>query len=244
MTDQEKIARDYRGMLELFRDVIRDAGQDGLARAVVPGAAALVPSPAVPIAAPELPLHLIGIGFQLLNLVEENAAVQRRRAQEKAESSPPRFSFDAVLGRARARGVTQEDVARAASEVDVELVLTAHPTEARRRTMIAHYRELYLLEVALENTIYTPRERLRIRDQLAACLERIWRTGEVHLDKPTVDAERAYVLHYALNLFPEALDRVADRFQRAAEESNFEALPLPSLRFGSWVGGDRTGTRS
>ena len=241
MTDQSKIGSDYEGMLELLREVLLDASEQELAESVVAGETARVPSPSVPIDAPELPLQLIGMGFQLLNLVEENVAVQRRRALEKAEASPPRFSFDAVLERALHRGMSHERIAAAAGETEVELVLTAHPTEARRRTMIAHYRELYLLEVALENSIYTPRERRRIREQLAACLERIWRTGEVNLAKPTVDAERAYVLHYALNIFPEAVERVLERYAQAAEAAGVDGRATPRLRFGSWVGGDRDG---
>jgi len=96
--------------------------------------------------------------------------------------------------------------------------------------------------VALENSVYTPRERDRIRDEAAAILERLWRTSEVHLEKPSVEAERAYVVHHAMNVFPDALHLVADRYHRATADAGFgPTLVRPKLRFGSWVGGDRDG---
>jgi len=241
-TYNDKIATDYPLMLDLLEGVITDAGELELARAVRAAAASNeAPSPVVPLSSPERALQLIGIGFQLLNLVEENAAVQTRRLAEKASGPPARGTFDAVLAGAAALGLDDHTLGTAATETQAELVLTAHPTEARRRTMIAHYRDLYVLVVALENNVFTPRERTRLSDEVKACLERIWRTGEVHLEKPTVVAERTYMLHHVMNVFPDALHLVADRYRRAAAEAGRGSLPMPRLRFGSWVGGDRDG---
>ena len=241
MQRAQKISADYNAMLALLREVVQDASLPALAEAIREEERACVPAPYVPAATPELPLQLIGLGFQLLNLVEENAAVQLRRWQEKEGTQPLRATFDGLMCRVKELDASAAELRALADATRVELVLTAHPTEARRRSVITHYRELYVLVASLENPVYTPRERERLRGEMSSCLERLWRTGEVHIEKPTVAAERAYVLHYALNLFPEALQRVADRFQRAVVGPLGEALPLPRLRFGSWVGGDRDG---
>ncbi|TVR04585.1 MAG: phosphoenolpyruvate carboxylase [Deltaproteobacteria bacterium] len=238
----EKVWSDYNRLLGLLHDALDRAGEPGLASHVHPEApVAEVPAPPVPVDSPEAALQLIGVGFQLLNLVEENAAVQGRRAVERTPGSAPRGSFDEALDRARAAGLSDAELTTAAGETSVELVLTAHPTEARRRTMIAHYRELYVLVAELENPVHTPRERQRLLDQAEGCIERIWRTGEIHLEKPTVEAERSSAVHHLLNLFPDALERTADRWARASSARGLGHVRMPSLRFGSWVGGDRDG---
>ena len=237
---ETKIAADYAAMMQLLHEVLERAGEHELAGSVRPDAAlARVPSPHVDPVSPEQALQLVSMGFQLLNMVEENTAVQLRRQLEKAGRPPQRGTFDQVLKAASEAGVALDGLSQAASDVEVELVLTAHPTEARRRTVIAHYRELYVQAVALENSVYTPRERDRIRDEAAAILERLWRTSEVHLEKPSVEAERAYVVHHAMNVFPDALHLVADRYHRATADAGFgPTLVRPKLRFGSWVGGE------
>jgi phosphoenolpyruvate carboxylase len=238
----EKIRTDYGMALGVLARVLAGMGEDDLAR-VVAAAGADVPAPAVDASAPARALQLVTVGLQLLNLVEENAAVQVRRRVEAERPDAQRGTFARVLRElATDRGLDAERIAAACADVDVELVLTAHPTEARRPATLAHYRELYLLIVRLENPIYTPWERERALDELAACMERIWRTAEIFIEKPTVDAERAYVVHHAVNVFPDAMALVRTRFRRAWRAAGLPGeVPCPRLSFASWVGGDRDG---
>lgn len=68
----------------------------------------------------------------------------------------------------------------------IEPVLTAHPTEAKRYMVLEQHRSLYLLLVQLENQMWTPQEQRAIRDSIKIALDRLWRTGEVYLEKPDV----------------------------------------------------------
>lgn len=241
----EKTQRDYQAILGIFADVLEGLSEHTSA-ALVRGAAE-VPAPTVPPESPERALQLISMALQLLNLVEENADVQARRHAETERQETRAGTWAHTLAALADRGLGEHDIAAMLTEVLVQPVLTAHPTEAKRRSMLAHHRELYLLLVKIENPIYSPWERDRIHHDIADCLERIWRTGEIYLQKPTVASERRNVIHYAMNVFPDALSVVDARLRHAWRHVGFDASllasapRLPRLSFGTWVGGDRDG---
>lgn len=91
------------------------------------------------------------------------------------------------------------------SRITVEPVLTAHPTEAKRATVLEQHRELYLLRVKRENQMFTRIEQQDIRDDIKLAIDRLWRTGEIYVQKPDVPSELRNVMLYLLNAFPDAL---------------------------------------
>jgi phosphoenolpyruvate carboxylase len=190
----------------------------------------------------------LSIAFQLLNLVEENAAAQSRRVREAREGAlrEPGLWGQNLRQLAR-RGVKGEEVARVIYATSVEPVLTAHPSEARRRTVIEALRQLYLLLVRRENTMWTPAEQDEIRDEFKSALERLWRTTESRTRRPAVASERRQVLHYLRVVFPQVLPRLHRRLRCAWREAGYDPALLagvsvgPRLSFGTWVGGDRDG---
>ena len=94
-------------------------------------------------------------------------------------------------------------------------MLTAHPTEAKRATVLEHHRELYLLIVQRENTMYSDLEQENIRHNIKQTLYRLWKTGEIYLEKPEVNDELRNVLHYLTNVFPEVIPIVDRRLKQA-----------------------------
>ncbi|MDX2175801.1 MAG: phosphoenolpyruvate carboxylase [Candidatus Sumerlaeia bacterium] len=245
----DKIGRDYRMLLEHFARVLRELGEDRLA-----GCVDLVlrdPAPGEPpLAAPgsTRELQVLSIAFQLLNLVEENTAAQMRRAREALPSErgePGLWRYN--LEELRRAGHTPDRIAAALRDVHVEPVLTAHPTEAKRPTVLALHRQLYLHLVSLENRMWTHAEREEIHREIRETLERLWRTGETYLEKPDVLSELENALHYLREVFPAALGKVDQRLDQAWEALGWGS-PLvaarearPRLGFGTWVGGDRDG---
>jgi phosphoenolpyruvate carboxylase len=145
------------------------------------------------------------------------------------------------------RGLSEEQIAREMAAVRVEPVLTAHPTEAKRAAVLEQHRVLYLLLFERENSIWTPVERDELRNQIKAAIERIWRTGEVLLQKPDVADERRNLLHYLREVFPAVLPRIDARLKQAWQRAGFDETSLenlscmPTLKFGTWAGGDRDG---
>lgn len=188
----------------------------------------------------------LSIAFQLLNIVEERAASQIRRLREKErgpESEPGMWPEN--LKEMKALGISEADLLKVLGEVCVEPVLTAHPTEAKRESVRDLHLEIYALMNRHENKDYTPREQSRIQSQLEVQLENLWRTGEIHVTRPTIDAELQNALHYLREVFPEALSRAHIHLREAWVSAGFDpagvdALP-PLIRFGTWIGGDRDG---
>lgn len=266
MTYQEvgfnKIDEDLRFLMECYQEVLEDQGLHELAR-VLPWTHEgeesianhqLANGGSTPEGSPSEELfpgrlgQVYALSFQLLNMVEENVEAQIRRARETADGmDAERGLWGYVLRRFRERGLTQEQIAREMARVRVEPVLTAHPTEAKRATVLEQHRLLYLLLFERENTIWTPAEQDELRDQIKASIERIWRTGEILLQKPDVADERRNLLHYLREVFPAVLPRIDGRLQQAwkragLDEEWLEHLQcIPSLQFGTWAGGDRDG---
>ncbi len=238
-----KLERDLAFVMGCFHDVLADLGCGELA-----GRLPWHGQQGLPHVLEEREVQMLSLAFQLLNMVEENAANQARRRRESDEGvAAEPGQWGEALARMRAAGLEAADVARLLPTVRAEPVLTAHPTEAKRSTVIAAQRELYLALVRRENSMYTPAEQAHIRDEVCTLVERLWRTGEVRLLKPDVASERRNVLHHLRDVFPEAVVRTDQRLRTAWAEVGWNPAlldgqgRLPRVRFGSWVGGDRDG---
>jgi phosphoenolpyruvate carboxylase len=235
-----KIERDAELLLGCLRELLVELGEGQLAAAL--DRAAAPPGP------PSLHFAMMcSIAFQLLNLVEENAGLQARRAGETAHGlANERGLWGEALQRLRERGVGADELEALLSRIHVEPVLTAHPTEAKRATVLEIHRQLFLRLLERENSMWTPMEQQRIRDGILMLLEQLWRTGEIFLEKPDVSSERRNVLHYLRRVFPEVLRlldaRLCDAWRAAGLGGDGPSRDrMPVLTFGTWVGGDRDG---
>ncbi len=186
------------------------------------------------------------IAFQMLNIVEERTAsrVRRTREREIGPASEKGLWTD-KLQQMAASGLGEAAILAALESVVVEPVLTAHPTESKRETARERHNEIYGLMNRHENPDYTPREQARLKHLLEVQLEGLWRTGEIHVTRPTIDAELQNVLHYLRDVFPETLARVHTHLREAWEAAGYapeamDTLP-PLIAFGNWIGGDRDG---
>ncbi|MBK9444332.1 MAG: phosphoenolpyruvate carboxylase [Comamonadaceae bacterium] len=241
---QDKINKDLRFLLACLNEVLHELGEHSVA-AHIPWREDAVP--AVQSVSVEQACQLHSIAFQLLGMVEENAAVQLRRMMETANGpSHERGLWGNTLMRLKADGFDESAIAASLAAVHVEPVLTAHPTEAKRSSVIAKHRAIYLLLVKKENPILTPSERLQNRDEIKELLELLWRTGNIYLDKPELRSERRNVIHYLKNVFPQTLPLLDNRLKAAwlnqgFSQGSLQKSQFPKLGFGTWVGGDRDG---
>ena len=147
-------------------------------------------------------LQVIGIWLQLLNIAEENAAMRNRRQME-TRSGPDQVpgSFSHAFSAVAAANVSPEAVQNALDTVDVQPTITAHPTEAKRVTVLEIHRRIYLKLYELESPRWTPRERDGLLKALRNEIDLLWLTGEIRLEKPTVEQE----IHWGLHFFRETL---------------------------------------
>ena len=185
-----------------------------------------------------------GTWFQLLSIAEQNAAMRQRR-QAEVERGPEqvRGTFAQVVAAAAAAGVPAEEVRALVAGLRVRPVITAHPTEAKRVTVLEKHRRIYRRLVDLEAPRWTPRERSALIDNVRAEIELLWLSGELRLEKPTVEQELAWGLYFVHeNLFgivPELADKLEQALGRAYPDASFDVPPF--FQVGCWIGGDRDG---
>jgi len=245
--DFAKVDQDIQFLMQCFREVLEEDGEDALAQALPWINPTL--SETMPTSGDAVKLtQTYSIAFQLLNIVEENAVVQYRRLLEK-QAAGERFSglWNQNLHAFKQQGFSDEQIAAELSNIRVEPVLTAHPTEAKRYTVLEQHRHLYRLMVERENQMWTPQENEAIREQIKTALDRLWRTGEIYLDKPDVASEVRNIVYYLRHIFPQVLNLLDQRLVQSWVDAGYDASWLgepgqrPLIRFGTWVGGDRDG---
>ncbi len=233
--------------MQCLSEVLQELGYSELA-ARVPWLSSQPSKPGTTVPTDLALVQLLSISFQLLNMIEENTNIQHRREQQAAGQLEAESGlWPWALQELRQQGLDETTIKAALSSLEVEPVLTAHPTEAKRATVLEHHRELYLLLVKRENQMWSPIEQEWLKRDIKAVLERLWRTGEIYQQRPDVAAERRNILHYLKNVFPEILPWLDRRFETAWDQTGFETRPsfmageYPRFRLGTWVGGDRDG---
>ena len=181
---------------------------------------------------------------QFLNLA--NIAEQYQLIHRREESKPAPFEtrvLPELLARLRAEGHGAESLAEQLGKLEIELVLTAHPTEVARRTLIQKYDAIAAQLAAQDHRDLTSAERAQIHEKLQRLIAEAWHTEEIRRTRPTpVDEAKwgfAVIEHSLWQAIPNYL-RKADQALHAATGLR---LPLDAapIRFASWMGGDRDG---
>lgn len=235
--------RDLRFLLEALKETLIENGESGVAEAIpwIRQAGVWGNGDVTKIS------QLYSLVFQLVNTVETNGAVQERRKMEDEELAQVNGLWAANLRQLRENKFSENDIVEALRTVSVEPVLTAHPTEAKRATVLEHHRELYLLLVQLENSMYSELEKKNLREKIKHSLYRLWKTGEIYLKKPDISSELRNVMHYLVNVFPEVIPILDRRLEQAFDAVGYRSDAIrqqhayPRITFGDWVGGDRDG---
>ena len=182
--------------------------------------------------------------FHLVNMAEERHRLRvLRRRETEGEGSPRVESVAEALAEAARSGLGADRVRALLERCLVEPVFTAHPTEARRRTVLDKLRRMASLVEALDDPRRAPSEAASLHERLREEIAGLWLTEEVRRHAPTVLDEVRNGLFY----FEESLWDVVPRLHREMESALAAAYPgqpiaVPTfLRFGSWMGGDRDG---
>ncbi|MBI2815231.1 MAG: phosphoenolpyruvate carboxylase [Opitutae bacterium] len=173
--------------------------------------------------------------FELVNLAEENFRIGLLRSRRSA-GRPRKESIAAAIAALKAGGVTPRTMQRLVGRMDIELVFTAHPTEAKRRTILT---KLAGLAALLRRT---PPGGLPGNAALVREIVSLWLTDRGRPAPPTVTDEAATGLWYFERTLFAVLPQLARDFAAALHE-HYPGVRPPRrwLRFGSWIGGDRDG---
>jgi phosphoenolpyruvate carboxylase len=184
--------------------------------------------------------------FQLVNLAEEQERVRvlhERAFRAASEGRPMGESVGAAIRQLAGDGVDAEQMQALLDRLYVQPVFTAHPTEAKRRTILAKLRRIATVLARLDFSALTPEEERDASGSIAEEIVALWQSDETRLRQPGVMDE----VRNGLYFFDEVLFDLAPTLYRSLEEALAQAYPgvafavPPFLRFGSWIGGDRDG---
>ncbi len=178
------------------------------------------------------------------NIAEQHHRVRRQRnLQCENGVSPAMGSMAELLPRLQSMGISAEAIYKAVASMNIELVLTAHPTEVTRRTLLRKFHDIADILGELDSTDITPRERDAQISRLRRRIIAGWHTDEIRRHQPTPIDEAKWGFATIESTLWEALPEFLRDLDKQLLEHTGQRLPLDAtpLRFASWMGGDRDG---
>jgi phosphoenolpyruvate carboxylase len=193
--------------------------------------------------------------FDLVNLAEEAYRVRALRERERAQyPAPSSESIAEAISLLKQRGLSADEMAQLLRELRIELVLTAHPTEAKRRTILSKLKRISETLHELYDLQLLPRERATYHAHLQAEITALWLTDRARSVKPEVTDEIRTGLYFVDEIFWPALPDIYADLETAVAEHYPELVARPGaadgqaslfarpwLTLASWIGGDRDG---
>ncbi len=182
--------------------------------------------------------------FQLINLAEDNERIRRvRRRAAEVHPAPRRGSVREAIDLLAHQGQGPDAIRDLLARAEVRLVLTAHPTEARRRTVIDKLARIFAALRDLDERHPLPEEEERARARIGSTVAELWSSDELRTGTPTVLDEVRAGLVYVQSTLLDAIPRIYRDLEEALV-ATFPDRPVavpPFLTLGTWMGGDRDG---
>ncbi|SFH79480.1 phosphoenolpyruvate carboxylase [Modicisalibacter xianhensis] len=179
--------------------------------------------------------------LNLANIAEQHYRARFRRVEDYKPGSQP--VLGELLGRIRESGHSPRSIVETLAGMRVELVLTAHPTEVIRRTLIQKYDAIDECLTLMESAADYPEKGSRAHARLDELISQAWHTDEIRHERPTPVDEAKWGFAVIENSLWEAVPNFHRDLDNLLLETAGERLPLDAapLRFASWMGGDRDG---
>ncbi|HNF93759.1 MAG TPA: phosphoenolpyruvate carboxylase, partial [Anaerolineales bacterium] len=181
--------------------------------------------------------------FDLVNLAEEDHRVQMLRKQEQDSfPAPAHESIGEAIEVLKRNGMTSDEMNALMQSLSIELVLTAHPTEARRRTILSKTERIAAqLDLIARNGLYSY-EKQNAHNALSAAILALWLTDRTRADKLTVTDEVRTGLYFVESYFWNTLPALYHDLELALATHYPDVKPPHHwLKLASWIGGDRDG---
>ncbi|OIK14618.1 phosphoenolpyruvate carboxylase [Bacillus sp. MUM 116] len=182
--------------------------------------------------------------FHLINAAELNQRIRRRRQyQLQAEKNVQPASIESAILSLKENHISEEVIQDVLKTLSLELVITAHPTEATKRSILEIQQRIAVILEKLDHPLLTKREKNKLEESLFNEVTILWQTDELRHTKPTVMDEVRNGLYYfdqtLFEVLPEIHYEVKESLERNYPETKWNVPNF--LRFGSWIGGDRDG---
>ncbi|MGC3873027.1 phosphoenolpyruvate carboxylase [Halomonas sp. GXIMD04776] len=175
------------------------------------------------------------------NIAEQHYRARFRRVEDYKPGSQP--SLDELFERIRQAGHAPRQLVETLAGMRVELVLTAHPTEVIRRTLIQKYDAIDDCLTMMEGSLDYPERAARAQGRLKELISQAWHTDEIRHERPTPVDEAKWGFAVIENSLWQAVPNFHRDLDNLLLDAAGERLPLDAapLRFASWMGGDRDG---
>ncbi|MGQ9888168.1 MAG: phosphoenolpyruvate carboxylase [Aggregatilineales bacterium] len=180
--------------------------------------------------------------FQLINIAEDQQRVRVLRQREAAGKLDD--SIDSAVAALRAAGLSAAHVRSLLNRLWVRLVLTAHPSEAKRKEMLVKLREIAQLIDQRDRMALLPREEHALEMRLREAIEELWQTRSTRATHTTVADEVDFGLYFITSTIMDLAVDVYDDLEASlrAHYPGEDWADLPYLlHYASWIGGDRDG---
>jgi len=189
-------------------------------------------------------LKILTIHFHLVNKAEqiEIARINRARERQATTDAPRAESIAEAILHLKQQGAALEAVLRVLEQLDIQPTFTAHPTEARRQSILRQQRGIADALEENQNPALSAKERSAIARRIRRAVHLMYATDEIRLERPQVIEEVRHGLYFLSGPVWDVIPQLY-RDIRDAIFDHYDALPtLPTvLRYRSWIGGDRDG---
>lgn len=177
------------------------------------------------------------------NIAEQYHVVRSRRQSEFDESLPSPNPLDHLFEKFKQHQISAETLYKQVCELKIELVLTAHPTEVSRRTLIQKYDDINDCLHKFDQQKLTPRERQTVLEDLKQLICSAWQTDEIRQNRPTPIDEAKWGFTTIEQTLWNAVPKFVRELNGMVQDQCGKSLPLTvaPVRFASWMGGDRDG---
>ncbi|MGB3620815.1 MAG: phosphoenolpyruvate carboxylase [Ketobacter sp.] len=181
--------------------------------------------------------------LNLANLAEQYHRVRRRREYQQTQRKNQRATMSELYPRLQRDNIDTDTIFETLNTLSIDLVLTAHPTEVTRRTLIQKYDDITQSLETLDTVNLTDIERNRVIENLKRNIVSAWNTDEIRQQRPTpVDEARWGFVTIEQTLWS-AVPEYMRELNHWCEENLQRSLPMDfaPFTFSSWMGGDRDG---
>jgi phosphoenolpyruvate carboxylase len=189
-------------------------------------------------------IRAFSIYFHLVNIAEQNHRIRRRRQYQLQDDGVVQpVSLESAVVSIKENNFSDEVIQKVLNDLSIELIITAHPTEATKRTVLEIQKRISTILQQFDNPLLTKKERRTLEESLFNEVTALWQTDELRQRKPTVLDEVKNGLYYFNETLFETLPDIHQELEAQLEQYFPEhKWNVPNfLHFGSWIGGDRDG---
>ncbi|MBO1005312.1 phosphoenolpyruvate carboxylase [Pseudogracilibacillus auburnensis] len=188
-------------------------------------------------------IRAFSIYFHLINIAEQNHRIRRRRQYQLEDESKQPFSIENAVSKVKSYALTPDMIEEVLNDLSIELIITAHPTEATKRSVLEIQKRISIILDELDNPLATRKELELLDEKLFNEVTTLWQTDELRHRKPQVmDEVRNGLYYFDQTLFdtlPAVHEELEQQFNEYFPDQDWNVPNI--IHFGSWIGGDRDG---